>query len=221
MVVPIVLAMDNASIHKVDILVYSIQKHIHNPQIYLITDKKLDTEIDWVYKHAVINLDVQTVHNKWTKNMFLDLYIDVAFPELEKCIYLDYDTIVMDDISDLLLGDDWIIKVADHRKIFDEDAFRLNSGVIAFNLTPGCKKLLKKCRSLIDNQTHDEALIKKVFLSCGAITHVDKNYNVLAGHYDKFGKPKVLHFLGMQKPWMLHPTYEIYFDYLRELKNKS
>lgn len=33
------------------------------------------------------------------------MHIDECFPELEKCIYLDFDVIVCDDISDLLDGE--------------------------------------------------------------------------------------------------------------------
>ena len=221
MITPIVLAMDYKSVSNMDVLIYSIQKHIPNPQIYLITDKELDNYPDWVYKHAEIDLDIKTHYANWTKNMFLDLYIDIAFPELEKCIYLDYDTIVMQDISDLLLGDDWVIKVADHRDLYQHNDFRLNSGVIAFNFNKQCKYLLKKCRAQIAEDTHDEKIIKEVFIPAGVITYVDKNYNVLAGCADAFGKPKVLHYLSMQKPWTLHSTYKIYFEYLYDLKNKT
>lgn len=223
MITPIVLVMDYKSVSNIDVLIYSIQKHIPNPQIYLITDKELDNYPDWVYKHAEIDLDIsldgRTKNTRWTKNMFLDLYIDIAFPELKKCIYLDYDTIVMQDISDLLLGDDWVIKVADHRNIRQYDDFRLNSGVIAFNFTKTCKELLEKCRAQITENTHDEKIIKDVFIPAGVITYVDKNYNVLAGCINAFGKPKVLHFLGMPKPWTLSKTYGTYFEYLNELED--
>lgn len=217
MITPIVLAMDAKSVDNINVLIYSIFKHIPKPQIYLITDTELSVKPDWAYKYAVFDTGVTTLHSKWTKNMFLDLYIDVIFPELQKCIYLDFDTIVMQDISDLLLGDDWILKVADHRNIMFNNEDRMNSGVLAFNFNNECKRLLKKCRQLIDKYAHDENIIKQVFKPVNAITYVDKNYNVLAGVSDAFGDPKVLHYAGMAKPWTISKSYCIYFDYLKQI----
>lgn len=220
MATPIVLAMDNESVQNINVLIYSIFKHIPNPQIYLITDKQLDIWPEWVFQSAVLDLDVRTKYGHWTKHMFLDLYIDVLFPELQKCIYLDFDTIVMQDISDLLLGDDWILKVADHRNVRFDNPMRLNSGVLAFNFNDRCKQLLKKARLLINDYTHDEEIIKNVFIPANAITYVNKNYNVLAGCLDEFNNPKVLHYAGIAKRWTLYESYGIYFEYLKQAKSK-
>lgn len=217
MTTPIVLAMDAKSVDMIDVLIYSIFKHIPNPLIYLITDTELAVKPHWTHKYAAFDINIPTLHAKWTKNMFLDLYIDVIFPELQKCIYLDFDTIVMQDISDLLLGDDWILKVADHRNIIFNNEYRMNSGVLAFNFTNECKRLLKKCRQLIDKYADDESIIKQVFKPINAITYVDKNYNVLAGVANAFGKPKVLHYAGMAKPWTISTSYCAYFDYLKQI----
>jgi lipopolysaccharide biosynthesis glycosyltransferase len=218
---PVVLAMNVEMVEKMDVLAYSIQAHISNAKIYLITDKELQEYPDWVYKYGVLDLDVKTLHYRWTKHMFLKIYIDKVFPELDKCIYLDIDTIVLEDISDLLIGDDWLMKAADHRTICFNDESRMNSGVIAWNFTDECRQLLEICRSKIDKQQHDENIIKEVFGTRDKITYVDKNYNVLAGQIRHFGKPKVLHYAGMTKPWTLPYAYAYWFRCIDEMKIKS
>ena len=218
---PVVLAMNREMVEKMDVLVYSIQTHISNAKIYLITDKELQEYPNWVYKYGVLDLDAETLHYRWTKHMFLKIHIDKVFPELDKCIYLDIDTIVLEDISDLLIGDDWLIKAADHRTICFNDESRMNSGVIAWNFTDECKQLLEICRSKIDKQQHDENIIKEVFGTRDKITYVDKNYNVLAGQLRHFGKPKVLHYAGMTKPWTLPYAYAYWFRCIDEMKIKS
>ena len=214
---PIVLAMNKELVKDISVLIYSIQKHIPNAKIYLITDKELPEYPDWVYKHGELDLDVETVHGKWTKHMFLKIHIDLVFPELNKCIYLDTDTLVLQDISDMLLGDDWLIKVADHRNIVFNDEFRMNSGVIAWNFSDECRKLLDICRSKIDKHEHDESIIKEVFGCRNKVTYINKNYNVLTGQIQHFDNPKVLHWAGRPKPWTLSPTYLYYFRYIDEM----
>lgn len=221
MITPIVLAMNSEMVENMKVLVHTIQSHIADAKIYLITDKELQEYPDWAYKYGVLDLDIETLHHKWTKHMYLKIHIDKVFPELDKCIYLDTDTIVLEDISDLLIGDDWLIKVADHRTICFNDDSRMNSGVIAWNFTNECKQLLEICRSKIDKYQHDESIIKEVFGTRNKITYTDKNYNVLAGQIRHFGKPKVLHYAGMQKPWTLSNVYSYWFRCLDEMKTKS
>lgn len=123
----------------------------------------------------IMNLDLKTNFRNWTKNMYLKIYIDECFPELEKCIYLDFDVIVCDDISSLLDGDDWILRAAEYRPNY------FNSGVLAFNFTDKCKNLLKECRSRITENTHDEMILNEVFKN--ETSFVDRTYNVLAQQY--------------------------------------
>lgn len=86
--------------------------------------------------------------------MYLKLYIDVCFPELDKVIYLDYDTIVLSDLSDLISGDFSI------RAVKSGDGF--NSGVMAINFT---KCNFEVCRNMISEYTHDEKILNHVFKS--------------------------------------------------------
>lgn len=213
-ITPIVLAMDYQSVQYMNALVCSIFENIPHPHIYIITDKPLDEYPPWVYKHSVLDLDIKTNASKWGKNMFLKLYIDVCFPELEKCIYLDFDTIVCYNIGDMLLGNDWILKVADHRCVGEYCKCRINSGVMAFHFTEECKKILEECRSCIDESIQDEVIIQQVFNKYDKITYVDESYNVLAGYqYHNWKTPKIIHYMGVQKPWQISKFYHKWFDY--------
>ena len=78
MVLGIVLAMNKELVKDISVLIYSIQKHISNAKIYLITDKELSEYPDWVYKYGVLDLDIETIYGKWTKHMFLKIHIDLV-----------------------------------------------------------------------------------------------------------------------------------------------
>lgn len=204
--IPIVLAMNCGSIPLMQPLVDSIFKYMPNAKIYLITDDYPKELYTWIYRMHILQLTCKTNFRNWTKNMYMKMYIDECFPELERCIYLDFDVIVCDDVSNLLDGDDWVLKASEYRPKY------FNSGVLAFRFTDECKELLKECRSRITEDTHDEMIFNEVFKDK---THfVDRSYNVLAQPYcDSWDNPKIVHFQGQPKPWNINKRIVEYFKY--------
>lgn len=207
--IPIVLAMDSGSISKMDPLIKSINQNIKNPEIYLITDKNIN--VSWAHKIKVIT-DINNINSSMifyiSWHMWYRLFIDIAFPELEKCIYLDYDTIVLDDISELLDGDDWCIRgVKDYMR-----ERGCNSGVLAFNFkNKFCKYILEICRKNIREDSYDQRVINEI--AQPYIEWVDYIYNMFPAYYEEEKTPKIMHYIGPVKPITVPITWKYYFDY--------
>lgn len=201
----IVLAMDSKSINHMNPLINSINKNVKDPRIYLICNEFVN--IDWAYKIAVLEdekINAKNPYTRITKHTYYRLFIDVLFPELDKCVYLDYDTLVLQDFSELLDGDDWIIKAFIGNNIW------LNAGVLAFNINNECKNLLKQCRSKIGDLHDDQIIINDVFKD--KITYISEEYNYM-GKNIKDGI-KIVHYIGNVKPWNIGNKFILWFKYL-------
>lgn len=201
----IVLAMDSKSINHMNPLINSINKNVKDPRIYLICNEFVS--VDWAYKIAVLEdekINAKNPYTRITKHTYYRLFIDVLFPELDKCVYLDYDTLVLQDFSELLDGDDWIIKAFIGNNIW------LNAGVLAFNINNECKDLLKQCRSKIGDLHDDQIIINDVFKD--KITYISEEYNYM-GRNIKDGV-KIVHYIGNTKPWNIGDKFILWFKYL-------
>ena len=201
----IVLAMDFKSINHMNPLINSINKNVKDPRIYLICNEFVN--VDWAYKIAVLEdekIKKKNPYTRITKHTYYRLFIDVLFPELDKCVYLDYDTLVLQDFSELLDGDDWIIKAFIGNNIW------LNAGVLAFNINNECKNLLKQCRSKIGDLHDDQIIINDVFKD--KITYISEEYNYM-GKNIKDGI-KIVHYIGSVKPWNIGDKFTLWFKYL-------
>lgn len=201
----IVLAMDSKSINHMNPLINSINKNVKDPRIYLICNEFVS--VDWAYKIAVLEdekINAKNPYTRITKHTYYRLFIDVLFPELDKCVYLDYDTLVLQDFSELLDGDDWIIKAFIGNNIW------LNAGVLAFNINNECKNLLKQCRSKIGDLHDDQIIINDVFKD--KITYISEEYNYM-GRNIKDGI-KIVHYIGNVKPWNIGDKFILWFKYL-------
>ena len=201
----IVLAMDSKSINHMNPLINSINKNVKDPRIYLICNEFVS--VDWAYKIAVLEdekINAKNPYTRITKHTYYRLFIDMLFPELDKCVYLDYDTLVLQDFSELLDGDDWIIKAFRGNNIW------LNAGVLAFNINNECKNLLKQCRSKIGDLHDDQIIINDVFKD--KITYISEEYNYM-GKNIKDGI-KIVHYIGNIKPWNIGDKFTLWFKYL-------
>lgn len=201
----IVLAMDSKSINHMNPLINSINKNVKDPRIYLICNEFAN--VDWAYKIAVLEdekINAKNPYTRITKHTYYRLFIDVLFPELDKCVYLDYDTLVLQDFSELLDGDNWIIKAFIGNNIW------LNAGVLAFNINNECKNLLKQCRSKIGDLHDDQIIINDVFKD--KITYISEEYNYM-GRNIKDGI-KIVHYIGNVKPWNIGDKFILWFKYL-------
>lgn len=200
--------MDASSVRYMGPLVRSIRMNVPHARIYLIVDKLIRPE--WAY-------DVKVLPQEWVTDQIVTwvnfmgwgrFFIHDFWPELTSCIYLDYDTVVLEDISDLLMpSDGWILKAAYH------DSTLFNSGVLAFNFTAECVELLDVCKSKIAESTHDQEVLQEVFRD--KVMFVDVAYNVcISGLTVLVSKPKVVHYCGPRKPWMISSFVRYYLEYL-------
>lgn len=207
--IPIVVCIDSQSVSVCRPLLRSIHRNIPMVEVYLITDTAIeDSLVDHVAVLPVGALPRQDgPFARITVHTYYRFFIDVLFPELERCIYLDYDTLVLSDISDLLEGDTWCIK-----GFSLNDTGYINAGVIAFNFTQECRRLLSVCRGRI-TESDDQTILNEVFQ--GHIAYVGPEYNCLVCGIPMDGvEPKVLHYIGSSKPWRVDRRICRWFDYM-------
>lgn len=207
--IPIVVCIDSQSVSVCRPLLRSIHRNIPMAEVYLITDAAIeDSLVDHVAVLPVGALPRQDgPFARITVHTYYRFFIDVLFPELERCIYLDYDTLVLSDISDLLEGDTWCIK-----GFSLNDTGYINAGVIAFNFTQECRRLLSVCRGRI-TESDDQTILNEVFQ--GHISYVGPEYNCLVCGIPMDGvEPKVLHYIGSSKPWRVDRRICRWFDYM-------
>ena len=207
--IPIVVCIDSQSVSVCRPLLRSIHRNIPMAEVYLITDAAIgDLLVDHVAVLPVGALPRQDgPFARITVHTYYRFFIDVLFPELERCIYLDYDTLVLSDISDLLEGDTWCIK-----GFSLNDTGYINAGVIAFNFTQECRRLLSVCRGRI-TESDDQTILNEVFQ--GHIAYVGPEYNCLVCGIPMDGvEPKVLHYIGSSKPWRVDRRICRWFDYM-------
>lgn len=205
--VPVVLCMDASNLRHMGPLVRSIRANIPHSRIYLMLDLLVCPE--WADDVKVLDRSWVTDQSvRWVNFMgWGRFFIHDLWPELDRCIYLDYDTVVLQDISDLLSPrTGWLLKAAYH------DTTLFNSGVLAFNFTQECLERLGRCKSMISASTHDQEVLQALFGD--AVTFIDVAYNCcISGLCTLCSNPKVVHFCGPQKPWQISSLARYYFEY--------
>lgn len=201
MSVNIIISCDNGSIENIDPLITSIINNVSDPVIYLILDEYQDV------KHC----NVIVRKNEWscpigriTGHSYHKLYLDEYFPEMDKCIWLDFDTLVVGDLKDLLSGDNWEIKAYGEKNEF------FNSGVLAFNFNKKCKELLNECRKLNTGELDDQKILNKIFKN--VFIPLPQEYNFYA-FLKRDIDPKIIHFIGDNKPWKMNKNYYSWIEY--------
>ena len=207
--IPIVLGMDANSVSKMKILIKSIKTHMSNSKIYLITDREVDVE--WADEIKIFLITGITNCGKAhaTPHSYYPLFINLLFPELEKCIYLGFDTIILDDISELLEGDDWVLKVGN-----DTNSNYISSAVMVMNLkNEKFIECIAKCRKNIKN---GESLAINILNNFGKnITRFERKYNVPAlDLYLSIKDPKVIHYIGIDKPFSRYKLWKYYYKFV-------
>lgn len=195
----IIISIDKKSVDVINPLIKSIIMH-NDANIFVITDEYIEIE----YCTTIVK------ENKWngpygriTGHTYHRLFLDEYFPNINKCIWLDFDTIVLSDISDLLDGDDWEIKV------YGVNNNIINAGVIAFNFTDECKNKMAKCRDLIYKEKDDQRILNKVFGDTFYPMPIE--YNAMS--FVDVKNPKIIHYVGDRKPWMIPNAYYYWLKY--------
>ncbi len=168
----------------------------------------------------------------FTLTIFFRLFIPVMFPKYDKCIYVDADTVISDDISRLYnedLGDNYLGCIVDKSTIDNEilasyfeevvgiprDKY-INSGVLLMN----SKKLreLKIDEKFLDLYTKygfdviapDQDYINS--MCYGHIKYLSDIYDAMPNPNNKeVENPVIIHYNLFLKPWQYEDVQ--YYDY--------
>ena len=168
----------------------------------------------------------------FTLTIFFRLFIPVMFPKYDKCIYVDADTVISDDISRLYnedLGNNYLGCIVDKSTIDNEilasyfeevvgiprDKY-INSGVLLMNT----KKLreLKIDEKFLDLYTKygfdviapDQDYINS--MCCGHIKYLSDIYDAMPNPNNKeVENPVIIHYNLFLKPWQYEDVQ--YYDY--------
>ena len=168
----------------------------------------------------------------FTLTIFFRLFIPVMFPKYDKCIYIDADTVISDDISRLYnedLGDNYLGCIVDKSTIDNEilasyfeevvgiprDKY-INSGVLLMN----SKKLreLKIDEKFLDLYTKygfdviapDQDYINS--MCYGHIKYLSDIYDAMPNPNNKeVENPVIIHYNLFLKPWQYEDVQ--YYDY--------
>lgn len=152
-----------------------------------------------------------------TKETYFRYMIAEVLPNIDCVLYLDGDTIVNGDISELFDTDltnyycagvsDIYIESVGYKKTLGIDGLYINAGVILFNLdemrkTDIAEKLFK-LTSENNFKYQDQDTINVTFN--GKIKELDCVYNFKRAHQkafpEKVPSAKIIHFVGPNKPW--------------------
>jgi len=193
-----------------------------NKEKILSLKKIRDCHIDFVYIDEnlfKIYKDIGT-HSYISLSACYRLKIASLLPNIDKIIYLDCDVIVNSDISKLYNVDiddyyaagvvDTAMKSSGWIPYLDVGNKYFNSGVLLFNL----KKIRqdnieiefeKYTKENINSiRVGDQQIINMVLQ--GKIKEVDSIWNVQSSNFinrsDYTNNPKIVHYIGRQKPWI-------------------
>lgn len=167
-----------------------------------------------------------------TKETYFRYMIAEVLPNIDCVLYLDGDTIVNGDISELFDTDltnyycagvsDIYIESVGYKKTLGIDGLYINAGVILFNLdemrkTDIAEKLFKLTAEN-NFKYQDQDAINVAFN--GKIKELDCVYNFKRTHQKAFPKKtpsaKIVHYVGPNKPWLkfsLNSMKGLFYEY--------
>lgn len=167
----------------------------------------------------------------YTNAIYYRLFIPELFPQYDKAVYLDCDTVLLDDVAKLYeeeIGNNYIGAVAD-QVVAATEVFRLytknalgiearkyfNSGVIVMNLKELRKiNFFKTFCNILSSYDFTIAPDQDCLnLICKDRVHYyDANWNKMPLGQTTVGKPKLIHYNLSMKPWHYDGLlYENYF----------
>ena len=170
----------------------------------------------------------------FTMSIFYRLFIPNLFPQYDKAVYLDADTIICTDIAELYnteIGDNMFASVPDMsirfikplqvyikecQGIFPPEKY-INNGVILFNMKAfRDKKFVDKFYSLIekyhfDNIDPDQAYMNEICED--KIYHLPLEWDAMPNeNTEPISKPGLIHYNLFFKPWHFKDVqYDAYF----------
>lgn len=169
-------------------------------------------------------------HKYLTLPAYYRLKLPSLLPEIDKIIYLDCDTIVCSDLSDLFnidINNFALAGVLDiNKKMLKKNPKYFNSGVLLINLKYWREnnieeQLLQYTKDNIDNITLGDQEILNRFLA-GKTKIIEDIWNIQSSNFTNrssyANNPKIIHFVAKNKPWSGN-SYSFhkneYFKYLQ------
>lgn len=219
--IPIVFATDENYAIPLLVAITSLMENADNTtnyHIYILIDDEFPKEIqnkisniEKIYNNSVIEFVIveqqfsdSVINNHITKAGCYRLLLLTLLPNIEKCIYLDCDIIVLKDLFSLFntnIEDYYVAGVKDSYVISDLGENHankinlpnineyINSGVLIFNLQQLRKNNLQEKFLDLINQNNTIFVDQDIINLCcyGKIKHIDLKYNLPTVQY-KLGK---------------------------------
>lgn len=174
---------------------------------------------------SIIRIDVNEKGTFSHWNYSFDKLQVFGLTQFEKCVYLDADMLVLQNIDSLFEQSDFSAVCAGHSYPGNETWSELNSGLFVFTPNKKIEEELKKTAidvvdafRRIGKPVGDQDVLNKYISNWGVVNslHLDEGYNVFASQltyyikhlgysFDMFADRtiKVVHFIGRTKPFMI------------------
>ena len=257
-IIPIFFAADDEYIPYMGVCLQSITEHISQDNLYVI--KILHTNIskknqERIMKFENENISIEFVdlnyyvdkisdklytRDYYTNTTYFRLFIPNIYPQYKKGIYMDADTVVLDDIANLYnidMGNNLIAGVTDgavtNIPIFQEYVEKVvgmadwhnyfNAGLLLMNLDELRKmnfqdKFLYALDKIKFPVAQDQDYLNR--LCKGRVLMIDPNWDVMpcnsANHQDE-NRLKLIHYNLADKPWHNDnvPFEKYFWDYAK------
>lgn len=202
-------------------------KNIKNCEITFVP---IDENLFEVYKNI-------GTHSYISLSTFYRLKLASLLPEIDKILYLDCDIIVNSDISQLFNIDisdyyaagvmDIAMKSSGWVPPLENENIYFNAGVLLFNLS---KIRQDNIESRFEQYTKENIKTIRVgdqeiinVVCQGKIKQIDSEWNVQSSNFtnrsDYTKTPKIVHYIGRQKPWIfgsMNYWKDLYFSALQK-----
>lgn len=238
--IPIFLACDDKYVKYMMVTIQSIISHTsikNNYYIHILHNDICEANQKLVNAMATPNVFIKfvdvseqikkiekkiAIRDYYTFTTYYRIFIPEMFPEYDKVLYIDSDTIVMDDIANLYsynLGENYIGAITDylveHVEVFGEYAEKVleisrasyfNAGVVLINSYMFRKKNIEKAFiDLLNTYTFVVAQDQDYLniLCKNKVLWIDSRWNIQMSEPEErpFSDLKLIHFNFAQKPW--------------------
>lgn len=231
------IAINNGNYNDYHFIYNNLSKENRNNIEKYVIDNNLGNVHFHYFTKDLQNIAIQ---GNWSIEILYRLYAPVILKDIDKVLYLDGDTIVNSDLSDLYninLGSYALAAVPNDSQVenitrlnLTQNAKYYNSGVLLLNLKK-MKHILKDIdisEFLLCSNTElifpDQDMINILFQN--QIIEVDKTYNYMINlterksGYSKIKNPKIIHYV-LEKPWKEYSEYLTDYYYLKYLYKRG
>lgn len=254
--IPIFFACNDAYAPYLDVAILSILDHAQKENEYRIIILKTDVSQEnqeKLLKHVTDNIKIKFYDVKellepikktlpdmfyYTLAAYYRLFIEKAFPEYDKAIYLDSDVILLEDIAELFdveLGDNLVAAAYEqntHRHpeftAYVENIIGIpphtyfNSGVMVMNLKEFRKfKVQEKFLNMLTTYNFDCLAPDQEYLNVichDRVKYIPTGWNKHSFNEPPQGQLKLCHYALANKPWHYYDTIngEYFWQYAKQ-----